>query len=52
MLAHRQHTPHSRLTAGPFTARALMDGEKAGLFAHTFKYTRDAAAGLDPQHKV
>lgn len=30
MLAHRQHTPRSRLTAGPFMARALMDGEKSG----------------------
>lgn len=31
MLAHRQHTPRSRLTAGPFTARALIDEEKRGL---------------------
>lgn len=45
-----QHTPRSRLTAVLFTARALMDGKVVCLHTHT--HIRDAAAGLDPEHKV
>lgn len=37
-LAHKQHTPHSRLTAVLFTTWALMDGK--GLFAHTHLNTQ------------